>query len=70
MTIPPKSEQMDDQQRQQQQLQNQNYSQPQQQDTRTHVVGELYDTERSYVESLQILIEVSSARTLSARDRS
>lgn len=29
------------------------------QDTRTHVVGELYDTERSYVESLQILIEVS-----------
>lgn len=41
------------------------------QDTRTHVVGELYDTERSYVESLQILVEVSfglraSARTLSA----
>lgn len=29
------------------------------QDTRTHVVGELYDTERSYVESLQFLIEVS-----------
>lgn len=29
------------------------------QDTRTHVVGELYDTERSYVESLQIIIEVS-----------
>lgn len=29
------------------------------QDTRTHVVGELYDTERSYVESLQILVEVS-----------
>lgn len=28
-------------------------------DTRTHVVGELYDTERSYVESLQILVEVS-----------
>uniref|UniRef100_T1J1Q2 Tryptophan 2,3-dioxygenase n=1 Tax=Strigamia maritima TaxID=126957 RepID=T1J1Q2_STRMM len=26
------------------------------QDTRTHVVGELYDTERSYVESLQILV--------------
>ncbi|KFM71709.1 Rho guanine nucleotide exchange factor 17, partial [Stegodyphus mimosarum] len=24
-------------------------------DTRTHVVGELYDTEKSYVESLQIL---------------
>lgn len=29
------------------------------QDTRTHVVGELYDTERSYVESLQFLVEVS-----------
>lgn len=29
------------------------------QDTRTHVVGELYDTERSYVESLQVLVEVS-----------
>lgn len=29
------------------------------QDTRTHVVVELYDTERSYVESLQILITVS-----------
>lgn len=26
------------------------------QDTRTHVVGELYDTEKSYVESLQILV--------------
>ncbi|CAG0899490.1 unnamed protein product [Darwinula stevensoni] len=25
-------------------------------DTRTHVVGELYDTERSYVESLQVLV--------------
>ncbi|KAH6936785.1 hypothetical protein HPB50_021589 [Hyalomma asiaticum] len=25
-------------------------------DTRTHVVGELYDTEKSYVESLQILV--------------
>lgn len=33
------------------------------QDTRTHVVGELYDTERSYVESLQILVEVSHMRT-------
>lgn len=32
------------------------------QDTRTHVVGELYDTERSYVESLQILVEVSISR--------
>lgn len=30
------------------------------QDTRTHVVVELYDTERSYVESLQILVTVSS----------
>lgn len=29
------------------------------QDTRTHVVGELYDTEKSYVESLQILVNVS-----------
>lgn len=29
------------------------------QDTRTHVVVELYDTERSYVESLQILVTVS-----------
>ena len=28
------------------------------QDTRTHAVGELYDTERSYVESLQILVTV------------
>ena len=35
------------------------------QDTRTHVVGELYDTERSYVESLQILFEVS----IYSRDR-
>lgn len=26
---------------------------------RQHVVGELYETERSYVESLQILVEVS-----------
>lgn len=34
------------------------------QDTRTHVVGELYDTERSYVESLQILIEVSFQKFL------
>lgn len=40
---------------------------PLSQDTRTHVVGELYDTERSYVESLQILVEVShrSANVLS-----
>lgn len=29
------------------------------QDTRTHVVVELYDTERSYVEALQILVNVS-----------
>ena len=29
------------------------------QDTRTHAIGELYDTERSYVESLQILVTVS-----------
>lgn len=29
------------------------------QDTRTHVVVELYDTERSYVESLQTLVTVS-----------
>lgn len=28
------------------------------QDTRTHVVVELYDTERSYVESLQTLVTV------------
>lgn len=28
------------------------------QDTRTHAIGELYDTERSYVESLQILVTV------------
>lgn len=34
------------------------------QDTRTHVVGELYDTERSYVESLQILTEVSIEKCL------
>lgn len=34
------------------------------QDTRTHVVGELYDTERSYVESLQILVEVSDEKVL------
>lgn len=37
-------------------------------DTRTHVVGELYDTERSYVESLQILIEVSVKDLLWACD--
>lgn len=30
------------------------------QDTRTHVVVELYDTERSYVEALQILVNVST----------
>lgn len=30
------------------------------QDTRTHVVVELYDTERSYVEALQILVNVSA----------
>lgn len=30
------------------------------QDTRTHAIGELYDTERSYVESLQILVTVST----------
>jgi hypothetical protein len=30
------------------------------QDTRTHVVVEIYDTERSYVESLQILVMVSA----------
>lgn len=29
------------------------------QDTRTHVVVELYDTERSYVESLQTIVTVS-----------
>lgn len=29
------------------------------QDTRTHVVVELYDTERSYVESLHTLVNVS-----------
>lgn len=29
------------------------------QDTRSHIVVELYDTERSYVESLQILVTVS-----------
>lgn len=28
------------------------------QDTRTHVVVELYDNERSYVESLEILVTV------------
>lgn len=28
-------------------------------DTRTHVVVELYDNERTYVESLQILVTVS-----------
>lgn len=30
------------------------------QDTRSHIVVELYDTERSYVESLQILVTVST----------
>lgn len=29
------------------------------QDTRYHVVGELYETEKSYVESLEILVNVS-----------
>lgn len=29
------------------------------QDTRTHVVVELYETERSYVESLEFLVKVS-----------
>lgn len=33
------------------------------QDTRTHVVVELYDTERSYVEALQILVNVSTPKT-------
>lgn len=28
-------------------------------DTRTHIVGELYETEKSYVESLDILVNVS-----------
>lgn len=32
------------------------------QDTRTHVVVELYDTERSYVEALQILVNVSTRK--------
>lgn len=31
------------------------------QDTRTHVVVELYDTERSYVESLHTLVNVSNS---------
>jgi hypothetical protein len=37
-------------------------------DTRTHVVVELYDNERTYVESLQILVTVSfhyQSRTIS-----
>jgi len=39
------------------------------QDTRTHVVVELYDTERSYVEALQILVNVSTRRdSLQERD--
>ncbi len=29
------------------------------QDTRSHIVVELYDTERSYVESMQIIVTVS-----------
>ncbi|XP_067128079.1 rho guanine nucleotide exchange factor 17-like [Centruroides vittatus] len=35
---------------------NRNESFKRHQDTRTHVVGELYDTEKSYVESLQIIV--------------
>lgn len=29
------------------------------QEKRTHILAELYDTEQSYVESLQFLVEVS-----------
>ena len=32
------------------------------QDTRTHTIGELYDTERSYVESLRTLVTVTTFR--------
>lgn len=59
MIRPQNREQMEEHQLQQ----SNNVLQQQQLDTRTHVVGELYDTERSYVESLQTLIEVSYRAT-------